>query len=130
MNPHVSELVPAYQSQGKRRAESYNIKRRGENSGSLDPLEYDMDGDNAWRKDDESEYQYIRSNNMKETTKGQHREVRAPSSGSSGSQPRVMVAGGGKDNGSGGQLSVNSSGVQRRYDSIEHQRQSQIDRFL
>ena len=41
-----------------------------------------------------------------------------------------MVAGSGKDNGSGGHLSVNSSGVQRRYDSIEHQRQSQIDRFL
>ena len=69
VNPHVSDLanqlVPAYQTQGKRRAESYNIKRRGENSGSLDPLEYDMDGDNGWRKDDESEYQYIRSNNMK-----------------------------------------------------------------
>jgi len=42
-----------------------------------------------------------------------------------------MVAASGKENGgSGCHLSVNSSGVQRRYDSIEHQRQSQIDRFL
>ena len=70
---------------------------------------------------------------MKHQTKGHRdREVRAPSSGSSGSQPRVVAAGQSmKDSSLGGSVhSVNQSGVQRRYDSIEHQRQSQIQKFL
>lgn len=140
INPHAAELanhknqlIHPYQPQGKRRAESYNIRRR-EDAGGLEALdnelEYKIEGE-AWQKDDDIEYQYIRSSNMQQSTKGHRREVRAPSSGSSGSQPRVVVAPSGKENGgSGCHLSVNSSGVQRRYDSIEHQRQSQIDRFL
>ena len=79
----------------KRRAESYNNKRRGDhdNSGSLDKLDkfgiIIDDGTGRRNNEDDMEIEYIRSKNMKETGKGNHREVRAPSSGSSGSQPRV-----------------------------------------
>ena len=80
----------------KRRAESYNNKRRGDldNSGSLDKLDKfailidDSNVRSGSNKEDE-EVQYIRSKNMKEQSKGDRREIRAPSSGSSGSYPRV-----------------------------------------
>jgi hypothetical protein len=88
-----NKLINPYQV--KRRAESYNNKRRGDldNSGSLDKLDkfgIIIDDGNGRRRDEEEvEIEYIRSKNMKETNKGNHREIRAPSSGSSGSQPRV-----------------------------------------
>ena len=111
VNPHV---INHYQV--KKRAESYNNKRRGDSNGSLDELDQLMnEGERI--EDTQVEYEYIQSKNMKHSQKGNHREVRAPSSGSSGSQPRVQVAGSStKDS----HHSVSSSGVQRRYDSIEH----------
>ena len=69
LNPtiyHKNQLIHPYQPQGKRRAESYNIRRR-EDAGGLEALdnelEYKIDGE-AWQKDDDIEYQYIRSSNM------------------------------------------------------------------
>lgn len=73
----------------------------------------------------------IQSKNFKQ--RGGKREIRAPSCGSSGSQPRVVVSGSnGKEASTtgSGHLSVQSSGAQRRYDSIEHQRQSKIEKYL
>lgn len=82
MNPHV---INHYQV--KKRAESYNKQRNNE---SLDQLDQLM---SEGIEDGQVEYEYIQSKNMKHSQKGHHREVRAPSSGSSGSQPRVQVAG-------------------------------------
>jgi hypothetical protein len=104
--------------QVKKRAESYNKQRE-----SLDQLDQLMQMPDKI-EDNQVEYEYIQSKNMKQSQKGNHREVRAPSSGSSGSQPRVQVAGNKEGASSASHHSVNTSGVQRRYDSIEHQRQS------
>ena len=116
VNPNVQNQL-IYENHNKKRAESYNKKRKGnkDSNDSLDKLDkFGIIVDDGG--DDQPEY--IQSKNMKFTQKGHNREVRASSSGSSGSQPRVQVAGGTKTS----QSSVNSSGVQRRYDSIEHQR--------
>lgn len=90
--------------QVKKRAESYNKQRE-----SLDKLDQLMQ---EAIEDNQVEYEYIQSKNMKHSHKGNHREVRAPSSGSSGSQPRVQVSGASKDGiSTASHHSVNSSGV-------------------
>ena len=100
VNPHV---INHYQV--KKRAESYNKQR--ESLDKLDQLMQDAIEDN------QVEFEYIQSKNIKHSNKGNHREVRAPSSGSSGSQPRVQVAGNGSKDGlsTASHHSVNSSGV-------------------
>lgn len=63
--------------------------------------------------------------------KGKQKEVRAPSTGSNMSQPRVHVGGGSLKNSSHHSSNAGSSNIHpKRYDSIEHQRQSQINKFL
>ena len=107
MNSDVEELdEPFHKHVPKKRSESYNNQRKA----------HEFDDANANEQD--IKYEFIQSRNFKGEVKGKVKQVRAPSSGSSGSQPRVQVAN--KTTSSGGQLSVNSSGVQRRYDSIEH----------
>ena len=77
VNPHVNHYHV------KKRAESYNNKRRTDDLDELDQL---INGDGEpGIEDNQVEYEYIQSKNMKQNS----REVRAPSSGSSGSQPRV-----------------------------------------
>jgi hypothetical protein len=64
-----NKLINPYQM--KRRAESYNNKRRGDldNSGSLDKLDKFailIDDGNVRSSNEDEEVQYIRSKNMKE----------------------------------------------------------------
>ena len=85
-----------------------------------------MDSQNDQNSEDEQAV-VIHSKNFK--TRGA--KIRAPSCGSSGSQPRVKAVSvsSTKDGTGSGQLSL-TSGAPRRYDSIEHARQSKIEKYL
>lgn len=107
----------------KKRAESHHNRNDKEAGGLVDLDHLDRPKSNG----EDEQVEYIQSTNIKTAKRNGQREIRAPSTGSSGSQPRVVATG---EKTLHSQNSVNSSGIQRRYDSIEHQRQSQIDKFL
>ena len=99
----------------KKRAESLNNTRVGtyDNRESRNySIDFTKPETGNASQEEMVEYEYIQSNNMKYSTKGSHKEVRAPSQGST-SQPRVQISGKHSDSG---------SHAGRRYDSVEHQR--------
>jgi hypothetical protein len=61
---------------------------------------------------------YIQSQNVKVNSKGKHKEVRAPSTGSNMSQPRVSV--GSYKNSTSNSTAATGTTQQKRYDSIEY----------